>query len=39
MKIYVQDKTVRDSDGEKLQVVQTFESKPKSYQYLIFLEK
>lgn len=39
MKIYVQDKTERTADGEKLQVVQTYESKPKKYQYLIFLEK
>ena len=39
MKIYVQDKTERTADGDKLQVVQTYESQPRKVSYIVFLKK
>lgn len=39
MKRYVQEKTIKSVDDEQLQVVQVYESKPKSYSYLVFIQK
>ncbi len=39
MKLYVNEKIEETVDGEKLQVVEVLESKPKDVSYLIFLEK
>ena len=38
-KIYVRDYSRRDIDGEKLQVVKTYESKPKRYDYIFWVKK
>lgn len=38
-KIYVLEKTVTTPDGEKLQVIETFESKPKHFSYIVFPKK
>jgi len=39
MKVYVRDYTKKNTDGEKLQVVKTYESKPKRFDYLVWLKK
>lgn len=37
-KIYVQDYLVKNVDGEKLQVVKTYESKPRRFDYIFWLD-
>ncbi|SDO80135.1 hypothetical protein SAMN05421677_10847 [Halobacillus aidingensis] len=39
MKIYVRETVERDSEGEEMIVVRTYESKPHKYDYIIFLDK
>lgn len=39
MKKYVIEKTIKTPDGEKLQVVEVVESKPKEFSYIVFVEK
>ena len=39
MKRYVVEKTIKTPDGEKLQVVDVFDSKPKDFSYIVFIEK
>lgn len=36
---YVRDYTKRNADGERLQVVKVYESKPHRIDYVVFLEK
>lgn len=36
MKIYVKDFKKKNSDGDKLQVVKTYKSKPKWFSYIVF---
>ncbi|UYL93849.1 hypothetical protein NIIg97_gp51 [Geobacillus phage vB_GthS_NIIg9.7] len=38
-KRYVVEKTIKTPDGEKLQVVEVVESKPKDFSYIVFVEK
>jgi hypothetical protein len=38
-KMFVVEKTIKTPDGEKLQVVEVLESKPKDFSYIIFVEK
>ena len=38
-RLYVKESTEYDEDGERLKVIQTYESKPMEYSYLIFLDK
>ena len=38
-KRYVVEKTIKTPDGEKLQVVEVFDSKPKDFSYIVFVEK
>lgn len=39
MKVYVKDFKKKNVDGDKLQVVKTYESKPKWFTYIIFNKK
>jgi hypothetical protein len=39
VKRWVKEKTVKSVDDEQLQVVQVYESKPKRYDYLVFIQK
>lgn len=36
MKIYVYEKVVRNEDGDKLIVVETYTAQPKKFSYVIF---
>ena len=38
-RIYVKESTRKNVDGEILQVVETYESEVKGYQYIVFLDK
>ena len=38
-KLYVEETTDHDEEGKPLTVIQTYESNPKQYSYLIFLDK
>jgi hypothetical protein len=38
-RLYVVEKTVKTTDGEKLRVVEVLESKPKDFSYIVFIEK
>jgi len=37
-KIYVKDYKRKNSDGEEIQIVKTYESKPKWFSYIVFLK-
>lgn len=39
MKLYVQIKEEKDEEGQPLQVVKTYESKPVYFNYIVFLDK
>lgn len=39
MKLYIQEKTEKTVDGEKLQVVNIYTSKPNTFTYLAFTQK
>ena len=36
---YVRDYTKKNADGEKLQVIEIYESKPKRFDYLVWVKK
>lgn len=38
-KLFVVEKTIKSADGEKLQIVEVVESKPKKFSYIVFIEK
>lgn len=38
MKVYVRDYSKRNVDGERLQVVKTYESKPHRFDYIFWLD-
>ena len=38
-KRYVVEKTIKTPDGEKPQVVEVVENKPKDFSYIVFVEK
>jgi hypothetical protein len=39
MKLWVQEKKEKTVDDEQLQVVTVYESKPKKYSYIVFIQK
>lgn len=39
MKRWVKEKTRESVDGEKLQIVTVYESKPETFSYLVFTKK
>lgn len=38
-KVYVRITEEHDEEGQSLQILQTFESKPKLFDYIVFLDK
>ncbi|WP_280516693.1 hypothetical protein [Geobacillus subterraneus] len=38
-RLYVVEKTIKTPDGERLQIIEVFESKPKDFSYIVFVEK
>lgn len=38
-RIYVRETTEKDKEGNKMQVVKTYTSKPHKFNYIIFLDK
>lgn len=37
MKIYIQETKTKDTDGEELIIIQTYESKPNKFKYLLWI--
>jgi hypothetical protein len=37
-KLFVVEKTIKTPDGEKLQIIEVFESKPAKFSYIVFVE-